>query len=188
MDVLKKSNASNQSHAGLLAINLAYAYRLNKTLIDELIARGKKAGDNMDNIHSVFSKILLGNVQDVYARVFGKEYNFDIPTTEIADAYHRARLEYINGYENQKFLLKQENEKLTVDYNANKDTDVRKALKKLMKENDKRIKNIDKILSKVNTFKESFIKDLATKQAFGYIKSLITSYFEKLMISLVQHS
>lgn len=172
MDVLKKSNASNQSHAGLLAINLAYAYRLNKTLIDELIARGKKAGDNMDNIHSVFSKILLGNVQDVYARVFGKEYNFDIPTTEIADAYHRARLEYINGYENQKFLLKQENEKLTVDYNANKDTDVRKALKKLMKENDKRIKNIDKILSKVNTFKESFIKDLATKQAFGYIKSL----------------
>jgi len=106
---------------------------------------------------------LLGNVPEIYKKVFNENYNFERPSKEVLDKYHEAHASYISRYENQKLLFIEEIEQLKKDKKATKSLVLKESLDRAIKENEKRIKNIDKMLSRINTFKKDFMKDLATQ-------------------------
>lgn len=175
VDLFTKANVIDQAQAGLLAINLAYTYRWNQKLITELVDRANKSGE-VDKFNEIFSKILLGNTPEIYKKVFNENYNFERPSKEVLDKYHEARAAYISRYENQKLLFIDEIEQLKKDKKATKSLVLKESLDRTIKENEKRIKNIDKMLGRINTFKKDFIKDLATQWVMEklnkYAKSL----------------
>lgn len=159
---MTKNNAANQSQMWLLAINLAYAYQIHKDLIDELVKRAKTSGKT-DQFNEMFSKILLGNTVEIYKKIYGDNYNVNRPSPKILEAYKKARAEYIQRYKFQKENIEIEIKALQKERSESKSLLVRRALDKTIKENERRIKNIDKIIRKVGTFKKDFIRDLATQ-------------------------
>lgn len=188
VDLFTKANVIDQAQAGLLAINLAYTYKSNEKLITELVDRASKSWE-VDKFNAIFAKILLGNIEEVYKKVFNKWYNAQKPSKEILDKYHEARAAYISRYENQKLIFIDEIEQLKKDKKATKSLVLRESLDRTIKENEKRIKNIDKLLSKINTFKKDFMKDLATKWVMDklntYAKSLSFNFLYRKSDDLI---
>ena len=188
INLFDRSNVIDQAQAGLLAINLAYTYRWNQKLITELIDRASKSWE-VDKFNEIFSKILLGNVPEIYKKVFNENYNFERPSKEVLDKYHEAHASYISRYENQKLLFIEEIEQLKKDKKATKSLVLKESLDRAIKENEKRIKNIDKMLSRINTFKKDFMKDLATQWVMEklnkYAKSLSFNFLYRDADNLV---